>query len=91
MDSGQIVRALKGLQAGSDIDAVRRAILKISGPTGPVKSYSVSLNTARGTVSCFLETRSPMPDSEVRELGACGFGNGVCFEFALRPGWVPPI
>ena len=55
----------------------------MSGPAGPVKSFAVSFDTSRRMVSCFLEMRSPMLDSDVRELDAFGFGNGLCLEFAL--------
>ena len=83
MDKGQVLEALKRLRSKRDLDAVRREILGLSGPSGPVKSSAVSFDTNRQTVSCFLEMRSPMLDSEVRELNACGFGNGLCFEFPL--------
>ena len=89
MDTRQVLQTLKALQAGNDIDAVRTAISKMSGPSGPVKSYSVSWNTVTHSVSCFLEMKSPMPDSEVRELGAYGFGNCLCLEFGLRAGSTP--
>jgi hypothetical protein len=82
MDSERVLQTLKGLRAGRDIDAVRSAILGLSGPSGPVKSYSVSFDSIRKTVFCFLEMRSPMLDSEIRELGAYGFGNAMCLEFA---------
>ena len=91
MDSGQLLQALKALQAEVDIETVRRAIMKMSGQSGPVRSFSVSFDKARGTVSCYLEMKSPLHDLEVRELGACGFGNGVCLECALKDPWVPPI
>lgn len=83
MDKRQVLQALKGLQGRRDLNAVTRAISGLSGPSGPVKSYAVSFDKARQTVSCFLEMRSPMLDSELRELDACAFGNGVCVEFAL--------
>jgi hypothetical protein len=83
MDNQQVLQALKRLRAKPDMDAMRRAIVGLSGPSGPVKSYTVSFDTARRAVSCFLEMRSPMLESEVRELDACAFGNGVCLEFAL--------
>jgi len=63
--------------------AVRSAIVGLSGLSGPVKSYAVTFDTNRQAVSCFLEMRSPMLESEVRELHACGFGNGLYLEFAL--------
>jgi len=84
MDAGQVLQALKGLQARNDIDAVKSALLRMSGPSGPVKSHYVSFNAVRHTVTCFLEMKSPMLESEVRELGGCAFGNGVCLEFGLR-------
>lgn len=90
MDKGQVLQALKGLRGRHDIDAVRRVISGMSGPAGPVKSFSVSFDTNRRIVSCFLEMRSPMLDSDVRELGACGFGNGLCLEFALVRGSAEP-
>jgi hypothetical protein len=65
------------------MDAVRSAIVGLSGPSGPIKSYAVSFDTTRQAVSCFLEMKSPMLESEVRELNACGFGNSLCLEFAL--------
>jgi hypothetical protein len=71
------------LRARPDVDAVRSAIVGLSGPSGPIKSYAVSFDTARRAVSCFLEMRSPMLESEVRELNACGFGNCLCLEFAM--------
>lgn len=83
MDKIQVLQALKGLSARRDIDAVKRVISGMSGPAGPIKSFAVSFDTTRRTVSCFLEMSSPMLDSEVRELNACGFGNGLCLEFAL--------
>ena len=64
------------------MDTVKSAIVGLSGPSGPIKAYALSFDTARQAVSCFLETRSPMLESEVRELNACGFGNGLCLEFA---------
>jgi hypothetical protein len=65
------------------MNAVRSAIVGLSGPSGPIKSYSVNFDTSRQAVSCFLEMRSPMLESEVRELNACAFGNGLCVEFTL--------
>jgi len=65
------------------MDAVRSAIVRLCAPSGPVKSYAVSFDATRQAVSCFLEMKSPMLESEVRELDACGFGNGLCLEFAL--------
>jgi len=84
MDNKQVLRALKQLRAKPDTDGVRNAIMGLSGPSGPVRSYDVRFDPARQAVSCFLEMRSPMLDSEVRELDACGFGNCLCLEFALR-------
>ena len=84
MDNKQVLQALKRLHARPDMDAVRSAIVGLSGPSGPVKSYAVSFDTTRRAVSCFLEMRSPMLESEVRELDACGFGNGLWLEFALE-------
>jgi len=56
----------------------------LSGPSGPVKSYAVSFNTARQAVSCFLENEiADARIGKVRELDACAFCNGLCFEFAL--------
>jgi len=83
MDNSQVLQSLKRLRAKPDMDAVRSAIAGLSGPRGPVKSYAVSFNTTRQAVSCFLEMTSPMLESEVRELEACGFGNGLYLEFAL--------
>ena len=83
MDKGQILQALKGLRARRDLDAIRGAISGMSGPAGPVKSFAVSFDTGRRMVSCFLEMKSPMLDSDVRELNGFGFGNGLCLEFAL--------
>jgi len=83
VDNQQVLQALKRLRAKPDMDAVRSALVGLSGPSGPVKSYAVSFNTARQAVSCFLEMKSPMLESEIRELDACAFCNGLCFEFAL--------
>ena len=63
------------------MNAVRNVIVGLSGPSGPIKSYTLSFDTARQTVSCFLEMRSPMLESEIRELNACGFGNSLCVDF----------
>ena len=82
MDNRQVLQALKRLRARPDLDAVTSAIVGLSGPSGPIKAYAVSFDTARQAVSCFLEMRSPMLESEVRELNACGFGNGLCLEIA---------
>jgi hypothetical protein len=83
MDHLQVFQALARLRAKPDVDAVRSAIVDLSGPSGPVKSYAVSFDTTRRAVSCFLEMKSPMLESEVRELHALGFGNGLYLEFAL--------
>jgi hypothetical protein len=83
MDNRQVLQALKRLRGRSDMSAVRRAIVGLAGPSGPIKSYTVNFDTSRQTVSCFLEMKSPMLESEVRELNACGFGNSLCVEFAL--------
>lgn len=86
VDNKQLLQALKRLRTKPDIDAVKRAILGLSGPSGPVRSYDVSFDTTRRAVSCFLEMRSPMLESEVRELDAYGFGNRLCLEFSLGSG-----
>jgi hypothetical protein len=48
-----------------------------------VKSFSVSFNALKQKGICFVETRSPLLDSDVRELDAFGFGNIVCIEFSF--------
>jgi hypothetical protein len=83
MDNRQVLQVLKGLRTRPDVDAVRSVIKGLSGPSGPVKSYAVTFDTVRKAVSCFVETKSPMLESEVRELDGCGFGNGLFLEFTL--------
>ena len=79
------MQALMRLRQTSGIDALRSAIVELSSESGPLKSYSVSFDAATRTVFCFVETKMPLLDSELRELGAVGFGSGLAIEFAVGP------
>src|SRR5690242_19861789 len=100
MGSVQVLKALKTLRQSPGFDALRRSILDLSHGSGPVKSYTVSFDSNKRTVLCYLEMRYPLLDAEVRELGAVGFGSGLVLEFPLdsdearraprlTPPWLP--
>ena len=77
MTSAEVLKTLRNMQ---DLPALRKAVLAMCGPSGPVRSYTLIFNSNGRTVSCLLEMRWPLPDSEMREFGALGFGNRVCLE-----------
>lgn len=78
MNSAVVLKAIRNTQ---DLSALENAMQGLCGPSGSVISYEVVFDSNRRTVLCFLETKWPLPESEVRELGAYGFGNMLCFEF----------
>jgi hypothetical protein len=80
-----VVQSLKSLREIRAFDALRSAVLELSQPRGPVKSCTVSFDDSTRTVFCFLEMRWPLADSEVREVGAVGFGSGLVLEFPVPP------
>jgi hypothetical protein len=85
MGGTRILQSLNTLKQTSGFEALRRAIVDLSKDSGPVKSYTVSFDSTTRTVFCFLDMRSPLLDSEVKELGAVGFGSGLVLEFAVGP------
>ena len=80
-----VVESLKSLRDKSGFDTLRRAILELSTPRGPVKSCTVSFDGSTRRVFCFFEMKTPLLEQEVRELGAVGFGSGVVLEFPVPP------
>ena len=78
-----VVQSLMSLRDTHGFDALRRAVADLSHPKGPVKSCTVSFDDSTRTVFCFLEMRWPLQDSEVREVGAVGFGSGLVLEFPV--------
>jgi hypothetical protein len=82
----QVLKTLRNIR---DFPALKKAVLAMCGPSGPVTSYSLILNSDRRMVSCLLELRWPLPDSEMRECGAFGFGNRVCLEIDAGTGPYP--
>jgi len=98
MDDAQVLKALMKLRTSRDLDALNRVLLEMSGPPGPLKSFSVSFNATKRKGFCILEMDPPLPDAEVGALGALGLGNILCIEFSLdaeiaglNPGIAPAI
>jgi hypothetical protein len=81
MNTAQLV--LKTLRDTRDVAALRDAIASLGGPAGPVVSSEFIVDATRRIVLCVLEMKWPLPEWEVRELGAYAFGNTVCLEFQV--------
>jgi hypothetical protein len=74
---------LKTLRDAPDLSALKVAVLKMCGPRGPAISHEFIFHSEKRSVSCVLEMKYALPDSEMREFAAYGFANVVCLDFEL--------
>jgi hypothetical protein len=74
---------LKTLRDAPDLSALKDAVLKVCGPRGPAISHEFIFHSEKRSVSCVLEMKYALPDSEMREFAAYGFANVVCLDFEL--------
>ena len=74
---------LKTLRDAPDLSALKDAVLKMCGPRGPAISHEFIFHSEKRSVSCVLEMKYALPDSEMREFAAYGFANVVCLDFEL--------
>jgi hypothetical protein len=72
---------LKTLRSAPDLAALKDAVLKMCGPRGPAVSHEFIFHSNERSVSCLLEMKYALPDAEMREFDAYGFGNMVCLDF----------
>ncbi|HEY6720357.1 MAG TPA: hypothetical protein VI363_01850 [Burkholderiales bacterium] len=82
MSTAQVLKTLRNARG---FPALKKAVLAMCGPSGPVTSYTLIFHSSGHSVSCLLEMRWPLLDSEAREFGAFGFGNTVCLEIDAGP------
>jgi hypothetical protein len=78
MNSGQV---LETLRSARDFSALKDAVQRMCKPHGPATSYQLIFHSDKHSVSCLLEMKYPLPDAEMREFDAYGFGNMVCLDF----------
>ncbi len=74
------VQALKTLRNTQNLPALENEMRRLCGPSGSASACEIVFDSNKRMLVCFLEMKSPVPDSDVRELGAYGFGNIVCIE-----------
>jgi hypothetical protein len=76
-------QVLKTLRSAPSFSALKDVVLAMCEPAGPATSYQLIFHSDRRSVSCLLEMKYSLPDSEMRELGAYGFGNVLCLDFEV--------
>jgi hypothetical protein len=74
------VQALRTLQNMRGLPVLESELQHLCGPSGSASACEIVFDSSKRTLVCFLEMKSPLPDSDVRELGTYGFGNIVCIE-----------
>src|SRR5882672_5481111 len=77
------VQALKTLRNTQDFPALENKMRRLCEPSGSAIACEIVFDSSKRILVCFLEMKAPLPDSDIRELGAYGFGNIVCIECAV--------
>jgi hypothetical protein len=77
-----VITTLGGLRGLRNLSAIRGALDGLCGPSRLLKSYEFVHQTDK-RVTLLVELNFAPHDSDIREVGAYGFGNKLCLDLPL--------
>jgi hypothetical protein len=77
-----VITTLGGLRGLRNLPAIRSALDSLCGPSRLLRSYEF-LHQTEKRVTLLVELNFAPADSDIREVGAYGFGNKLCLDLPL--------